>query len=196
MGESKRLLFIDRSYALYSSLSPGMQKYLEPLRAVHSAVAQAEGARAAGTHVRREEIETEHPVVRVHPVTGWKSVYVNAGFVRRIVGLPKAESDWLLQFLLSQISDTPDFQVRFRWERDSVAIWDNRVVTHSATFDFYPQKRHALRVTPHGERPLSVEAYEKKYGEKARDRQVELWKEQGIKISGPTAGVSKVGYND
>lgn len=67
------------SYALYSSLSPGLQKYLEGLSAVHSAVAQAQGARAGGTHVRRKEIETIHPVVRVHPATGWKSIYVNPG---------------------------------------------------------------------------------------------------------------------
>jgi sulfonate dioxygenase len=68
-----------KSYALYSSLSPGLQRYLEGLSALHSAVAQAEGARAAGLPVRRQEIETVHPVVRVHPATGWKSVYVNAG---------------------------------------------------------------------------------------------------------------------
>lgn len=70
---------IQHSYALYSGLSAGFQKYLEGLQAVHSAVAQAEGARAAGLPVRRKEIETIHPLVRVHPVTGWKSVYVNPG---------------------------------------------------------------------------------------------------------------------
>ena len=69
---------VDR-YAVYSSLSPGFQKYLEGLTALHSAVAQADGARAAGLPVRRDPIETIHPVVRVHPVTGWKSVYVNHG---------------------------------------------------------------------------------------------------------------------
>lgn len=66
-------------YALYSSFSPQFQKYLESLYAVHSAVAQADGARAAGHTVRREPIESIHPVVRVHPATGWKSVYVNPG---------------------------------------------------------------------------------------------------------------------
>ena len=66
-------------YALYSSLSPGLQTYLEGLSAVHSAVAQAEGNRAAGLPVRRAEIETVHPIIRVHPTTGWKSVYVNPG---------------------------------------------------------------------------------------------------------------------
>lgn len=111
------------SYALYSSLSPGFQKYLEGLAALHSAVAQAEGARAQGLHVRREPVENIHPVVRVHPVTGWKSIYVNKGFTRRIVGVPKAESDAILQFLFLQLSENVDFQVRFRWETNSVAIF-------------------------------------------------------------------------
>ncbi|KAG6369682.1 hypothetical protein JVT61DRAFT_14107 [Boletus reticuloceps] len=151
-------------YALYSSLSPGMQTYLEGLTALHSAVAQADGSRGAGLHVRREPVETVHPVVRVHPVTGWKSVYVNPGFTRRILGVPKAESDTILNFLFQQISSNVDFQVRFRWERNSIAFWDNRIVTHTATFDFWPQRRHALRATPHGERPESVEDYEKRTG--------------------------------
>ena len=66
-------------YALYSALSGAFQTYLEGLSALHSAVAQADGARAAGLHVRRAPVESVHPVVRVHPVTGWKSVYVNPG---------------------------------------------------------------------------------------------------------------------
>ncbi|KAL0562745.1 hypothetical protein V5O48_019334, partial [Marasmius crinis-equi] len=143
-------------YAVYSGLSPGFQKYLEGLEAVHSAVAQATGARAAGLPVRREPIETIHPVVRVHPATGYKSVFVNPGFTRRIVGVPKAESDAILNFLFHEIGNNPDYQVRFHWEPNSIAFWDNRVVTHSATFDFWPATRHALRATPHGERPLSV----------------------------------------
>jgi sulfonate dioxygenase len=140
-------------YALYSSLSLGLQVYLEGLTALHSAVAQADGARAAGIPVRREPIETVHPVIRVHPATGWKSVYVNPGgcsltptpptgrlpaiftphgigFTRRIVGVPKAESDAILAFLFAQISQNHDFQVRFKWEPNDVAIWDNRVSFH------------------------------------------------------------------
>ncbi|KAF8643264.1 hypothetical protein AX16_009148 [Volvariella volvacea WC 439] len=186
-------------YALYSSLSPGFQTYLEGLSAVHSAVAQADGARAAGLPVRRKEIETVHPVVRVHPATGWKSVYVNPGFTRRIVGIPKAESDAVLSFLFHQISENPDHQVRFKWQPGDVAIWDNRIVTHSATFDFWPATRHALRATPHGEKPLSVQEYEKQTGKKAKDRQIEIWKQQGVVIdnsNGSSSELKKRGYND
>lgn len=185
-------------YALYSSLSPALQTYLESLTAVHSAVAQADGNRAAGLPVRRQEIETVHPLVRVHPATGWKSVYVNPGFVRRIVGVPKAESDAILNFLFRQISENPDFQVRFKWEVNSVAFWDNRIVTHSATFDFWPATRHALRATPHGEKPTSVEDYERQTGKEAKDRQLEIWKQQGLKVelnTKPKTAKAR-GYND
>ncbi|KAI0684442.1 hypothetical protein BC835DRAFT_637029 [Cytidiella melzeri] len=185
-------------YALYSSFSPPFQKYLESLYAVHSAVAQADGARAAGHTVRREAVETIHPVVRVHPATGWKSIYVNPGFTRRIVGVPKAESDTVLNLLFHQISENPDFQVRFHWERNSIAVWDNRVVTHSATFDFWPHTRHALRATPHGEKPISVAEYERS-GKVAKDRQLEIWKQAGIALpDSGNLGASSTprGYND
>ncbi|THH31524.1 hypothetical protein EUX98_g2668 [Antrodiella citrinella] len=186
-------------YALYSSFSPGFQKYLEGLYAVHSAVAQADGARAAGLPVRREAIETIHPLVRVHPVTGWKSVYVNPGFTRRIVGVPKSESDAILNILFHQISENPDFQVRFHWEPHSIAFWDNRIVTHTATFDFWPHTRHALRATPRGEKPISVEEYERG-GKVAKDRQVEIWKQQGHDVPASQAAsqnnAKPRGYND
>ncbi|KAI1796931.1 TauD-domain-containing protein [Ganoderma leucocontextum] len=183
-------------YALYSSLSPGFQKYLEGLSAVHSGVAQADGARAAGQTVRREPIETVHPVVRVHPVTGWKSVYVNPGFTRRIVGVPKAESDAILSLLFHQIAENPDFQVRYRWEPNSIAIWDNRVVTHSATYDFFPHPRHALRATPHGERPTSVADFERATGRVAKDWQKDIWEKQGITADVAAPGNGPRGYND
>lgn len=149
-------------YALYSSLSPGFQKYLEGLTALHSAVAQADGARAAGKPVRREPIETVHPVVRVHPATGFKSVYVNpgkraqpppypsfltnksAGFTRRIIGVPKAESDSILNFLFHQIGENPDFQVRFHWEPNSIALWDNRVSRSSPHRHFHLMDKTAF----------------------------------------------------
>ncbi|KIK55139.1 hypothetical protein GYMLUDRAFT_248940 [Collybiopsis luxurians FD-317 M1] len=185
-------------YALYSGLSPGFQKYLEGLKAVHSAVAQADGARAAGLHVRREAIETVHPLVRVHPATGWKSVYVNPGFTRRIVGVPKAESDAILSFLFHQIAENVDNQARFHWEPNSIAFWDNRVVVHTATFDFWPATRHALRATPHGEKPTSVEDWERQTGKVAKDRQLEIWKQQGLdaQISGKPYTSKARGYND
>lgn len=168
--------------AVYSSFSPSFQKYLETLYAAHSGFEQAKGARSAGQHVRREPIETIHPVVRVHPVTGVKSVFINAGFTRRIVGVPKSESDWVLRLLNEAFSSNPEFTARIQWNQDDVVIWDNRVVNHSATFDFWPERRHAVRVTPHGERPLSVEEYERKSGKPAVDWLVEKYKALGVEL--------------
>ncbi|RPD60196.1 TauD-domain-containing protein [Lentinus tigrinus ALCF2SS1-7] len=183
-------------YALYSSFSPGFQKYLEGLTAVHSGVAQADGARAAGQTVRREPVESVHPIVRVHPVTGYKSIYVNPGFTRRIIGVPKAESDAILSLLFHQLSENPDFQVRFHWEPNSIAFWDNRIVTHSATFDFFPHTRHALRATPHGERPTSVADFEAQTGRVAKDWQRDVWAKQGIAADVPASTNRPKGYND
>lgn len=106
------------------------------MTALHSAVAQADGSRSAGLHVRREPIETIHPVVRVHPVTGWKSVYVNPGFTRRILGVPKVESDTILKLLFHIAASSPDHQVRFKWEENSIAFWDNRVSDDFVPTDF------------------------------------------------------------
>jgi sulfonate dioxygenase len=70
-------------------------------------------------------------------------------------------------------------------------------VTHTATFDFWPQRRHALRATPHGEKPESVEDYERRTGKAAKDRQIEIWKQQGIEVPQIKQGSSRVlGYND
>lgn len=196
--------------AVYSSLSPYFQKYLESLSAVHSGHEQAKGARSSGQHVRREPIETVHPLVRVHPVTGIKSVFFNAGFARRIVGVPKAESDNVMRFLNEQFAVNHDFTWRVKWEKDDVVIWDvsrlflldrelglilictqNRVVNHSALFDFWPERRHAVRVTPHGERPESVESYEARTGLKAKDWADERYKALGVAKPSLGGGVGK-----
>ncbi|KAF8265423.1 alpha-ketoglutarate-dependent sulfonate dioxygenase [Lactarius quietus] len=169
-------------YALYSSFSPGFQTYLEGLSAVHSAIEPAQNASAGGVHIRREPIETVHPVIRVHPATGWKSVFVNPSSTRRIIDVPKAESDAILAYLFTQIAESYDFQVRNKWEPNDVAILDNRVVIHTATRDFWPARRHVLRVTAQSARPISVADYERTTDKRARDRQLDLWERQGIQL--------------
>lgn len=177
--------------AVFSSFSPHYQRYLESLSAVHSGHEQARGARGAGQHVRREPIETVHPVVRVCPSTGIKSVFVNAGFTRRIVGVPKAESDHVLRFLHEQFAVNHDFAWRVKWEKDDVAIWDNRTVNHSALFDFWPARRHAVRVTPSAEQPESVAAYEARTGTKAKDWLEERYSALGVAKPALDSGVGK-----
>ena len=114
-------------YAIYDALSKPMQQYLESLTALHSADIQAVGSRALGRPVRREPIVTEHPLVRTHPVTGWKSVFFNPGFVTEIVGVPKAESNAIIDYLNEVISTTQEAHVRFQWRKHDVAFWDNRI---------------------------------------------------------------------
>jgi sulfonate dioxygenase len=108
-----------------------MQAYLDDLTALHSAVAQAQESRTAGLNVCRELIETAHAVVRVHLVTGWKSVCVNSGITRRMLGVPEPESDTILDVLFHQLAENVDFQVPFHWDLNSIAFWDNRVSTVS-----------------------------------------------------------------
>ncbi|KAF9471117.1 TauD-domain-containing protein [Pholiota conissans] len=151
-------LFLSQVEA-YNRLSPEFKKRLEGLRAVHSAVYQAEFSRKRGGPVRREPVESEHPVVRVHPVTGEKALYVNQGFTRHIVGFKQEESEYLLKFLFDHIAKGADFHVRARYEPGTVVVWDNRVTVHSATPDYSATfRRHAVRLTPSAEVPTEATA--------------------------------------
>ncbi|KAJ7087902.1 hypothetical protein B0H15DRAFT_922888 [Mycena belliarum] len=154
-GSGGDTLFLSQVEA-YKRLSPEFQKRLEGLRAVHSAVSQADHSRSRGGPVRREPVETEHPVVRVHPVTGEKALYVNQGFTKRIVGFRTEESEYLLNFLFDHISKGSDFQIRATYEPGTVVVWDNRLTAHSATGDFENVvRRHAVRLTPQAEVPIA-----------------------------------------
>lgn len=140
-------------YAAYDALSAPMQKYLESLSAVHSAEIQAVGSRAAGRAVRRDPVTTRHPLIRTHPVTGWKSLFFNPGFVTAITGVPKVESDMIISYLNEVVATTQELHVRFQWNKDDVAFWDNRICNHTASYGFAPHRRHAVRVAAQGERP-------------------------------------------
>ncbi|MCJ1399854.1 hypothetical protein MMC11_003057 [Xylographa trunciseda] len=150
-------------YAAYDTMSTPMQKYLEQLTALHSSELQAEGSRALGRPIRREPIITEHPIVRTHPVTGWKSLFFNPGFVKAIVGIPKTESDAIIRYLNEVISTTQEFHVRFQWNKNDVAYWDNRVCLYSPSM--WPDKEpsileyarfHDLTVNYRESNPLSI----------------------------------------
>lgn len=136
-------------YAAYDALSPGMKVYLQDKQAVHD-----------GDHVyrplfpdldRRYPCST-HPIVRIHPVSGRKGLYVNASYTTRIVGVPATESEGVLAFLYRHCAD-PNFQVRFKWRPGSVAFWDNRCTQHFAVWDYFPETRSGFRVTVAGDAP-------------------------------------------
>jgi len=144
-------------------LSEPMKRFLEPLTAIHSA-GRAYDPRTTGEAKYRGEAaiqytysdaiydEIEHPVVRTHPVTGRKSLFVNPMFTQRIAGLSEPESEGLLR-ILYDISTRPDLACRIRWEDGSVAIWDNRKLQHYAIDDYADFERLMYRVTIEGERP-------------------------------------------
>ena len=95
----------------------------------------------------------EHPIVRTHPVTGRKALFVDRGFTTRIVGLPADEGAAILEYLLRHL-EQPEFQCRFHWEADSIALWDNRCAQHRAIYDYHPHRRYGHRVTIRGDRPF------------------------------------------
>ncbi|KAK1464339.1 TfdA family Taurine catabolism dioxygenase TauD [Colletotrichum melonis] len=149
-------------YEIYDRLSPPMQKFLEGLTATHDATFFHDEARRLGNPLREglrgsplnkgSELKSIHPVIRTNPVTGWKSVYVNKGFTKRINGVTKDESDVLLAYLFNLVTQNHDAQVRFKWRQNDLAIWDNRSMWHCATYD-YVEARAGDRVASLGEAP-------------------------------------------
>lgn len=113
--------------AAYEHLSPSFRAYLETLQVLHSGVAQAEYSRkgARGGIVKREPVENIHPLVRRHPVTGEKALFVNRQFSRKIIGLKEEESDAILELLYNHIEKGADFQTRLRWKPRTVTLWDS-----------------------------------------------------------------------
>ena len=140
-------------YAAYDALSDRMKTYLAGLTAMHE-----------GEHVYRGLYDNygqvdkpvypraEHPVVRTHPVTGKKALYVNQGFTTRILDIPEDESAGILAYLYRHM-ENPLFQCRFRWQPNSIAFWDNRCTQHHALWDYWPHTRAGTRVTILGEKP-------------------------------------------
>jgi taurine dioxygenase len=140
-------------YAAYDKLSPPIQRLVEDLVAVHDGEPVYRG-RFGWKDARGGEFpRAEHPVVRTHPVTGRKALFVNRNFTTAIKGLSRLESAALLEMLYRHC-ETPEFQCRFHWQPDSVAFWDNRSAQHHAMWDYFPQRRHGFRVTVKGDRPF------------------------------------------
>ncbi|PIG87834.1 tfdA family taurine dioxygenase [Aspergillus arachidicola] len=145
-----------RSHQIWHSdvtLSPKLRSFLETLEAKHSGLEQAEKALRTNGCLRRDPIETIHPVVRTHPVTKWKTLYVNENFTKEIVGLEKRVGDGILDALYRTVAEGYEFQVRWKWTKNAVAIWDNRATFHTGIFDYFPHLRHGLRVAPQAEKP-------------------------------------------
>src|SRR5262245_41041220 len=144
-------------YAAYEALSPGMQRVLDGLIAVNSSAladvskTREDRIRDTGTHDDREFV-AEHPVVRRHPETGRKALYVNVAHTARFVDMTEDESRPLLRYLFEH-SVRPEFTCRFHWDVGSLALWDHRCAMHSPINDYdgYPRAMH--RITLAGDVP-------------------------------------------
>ncbi|KAH7134128.1 hypothetical protein EDB81DRAFT_658265 [Dactylonectria macrodidyma] len=140
-------------YAAYEKLSPEFRKIIDGRSAVYL---------SAHKYLDRDHpeegpkhIERVHPLVRVHPVTGWKALWVNRPMTDRIVGLDRAESDAILNYLYDVYEKNVDIQVRFKWTPRSSALWDNRITQHNASWDYAGREpRHGTRVTSLAEKPF------------------------------------------
>lgn len=145
-------------YLAYEALSAGMRRLLDGLIAVNSS------AKPDVSHTREDRIRenarqnaprqyvAEHPVVRTHPETGRKSLYVNIGHTIRFRDMTEAESAPLLSYLFAH-QTRPEFTCRFRWQQGSLAFWDNRCTLHNPVNDYYGFRRVMHRITLKGDRP-------------------------------------------
>jgi len=145
--------------AAYDSLSDKMQHYISGLEAVHDFKpfkTLFEGTEEGWQRLKKFEDmyrPVAHPVVRVHPVTGRKAIFVNPQFTLFIKGMEETESRALLDQLF-RLTASLEHKYRHRWEPDMLVFWDNRLVMHAAVHDYYPQRRMMERVTIKGDKPF------------------------------------------
>ena len=152
-------------YLAYEALSDGMKELLCSLNALHSSRTLTDTSSrfdrndSRSTKLRddidpdADAIDNIHPVVRTHPETGRKSIFVNRPFTIALEGMTEAESKPLLEYLFAHCA-RPEFTCRFRWEQGSVAFWDNRCVMHYALNDYPGKRRFMHRVTVDGDKPF------------------------------------------
>ena len=142
-------------YMAYDNLSKPLKSLVEGLTALHSSEHIYKG-RYSDRGKSDQEIhcpEAVHPVVRTHPKTGRKALFINRTFTTRINELSEAESDSVLEMLFKH-AEHLDYQIRFRWSLNDMAFWDNRCCMHRAIWDYWPEERKGRRVTIKGERPV------------------------------------------
>ncbi|MGQ0546073.1 MAG: TauD/TfdA dioxygenase family protein [Betaproteobacteria bacterium] len=148
--------------AAYRGLSERMQRYLHGLEAVHDfkpfrlLFSETPEARQKLRELEDQYPNPSHPVVRVHPVSGKRIIFVNPQFTIRIKGISEEENDAVLALLYS-LARIPEYQLRVRWQPGTVVFWDNRSTQHYAPHDYYPHKRSMERITIRGDAPIGVQ---------------------------------------
>ena len=145
----------------YQALSEPFKVFLDGLTAQHSVVKSFPADRWANGEEAKIKYESavakhpivNHPVIRTHPVTGEKGLFVSEGFTTRINELSSKESDLVLNYLYTHISK-PEFTLRWHWQKDDIAFWDNRLTQHYAVADYLPERRIMHRATIVGDKPF------------------------------------------
>jgi len=137
--------------AAYDNLPDGWKQHLENLEAINDMGTfrndfYRDGGIDSVNNALKNVGSAVHKVIETHPVSGLRYLNVNQSFTRNIVNESQGKSDHILQFLYQHINK-PEFQVRFRWRNNSIAIWDNRITQHYAVVDYLPNIRHMQRVT-------------------------------------------------
>jgi taurine dioxygenase len=141
-------------YLAFESLSPALQALLSNLKAVNSST-KADASRTREDAIKGKEVKqfsAEHPVVRTHPETGRKALYVNSGHTVRFAGWTEEESAPLLKYLY-EVQTRPEFTCRFSWQPGSIALWDNRCAQHNPVNDYHGYRRVMHRITLGGDVP-------------------------------------------
>jgi len=147
--------------AAYEALSGPVKQLLSGLQAEHDVRKSFQEYKYRKTEEEHQRWQqavaqhppVQHPVIRTHPVSERKALFVNEGFTTRLLGVSDKESEALLNFLFAHVT-RPEFQVRWRWQPNDVAIWDNRVTQHYANADYYPARRVMHRATVLGDKPF------------------------------------------
>ena len=142
-------------YSAYNELSDKYKSLLDGLIAIHESEHLYSG-RYENRGVNKDNVKTpvaNHPLIRTHPITGKKAIYVNRTFTTGIEGMNKNESSSILEFLFEHCEHV-NFQIRYRWNKNDMAFWDNRCTMHRAIWDYWPNERKGRRVTIKGDKPI------------------------------------------
>jgi taurine dioxygenase len=145
--------------ACYEGLSDKLQYFLDGLSAIHDFQVgfkeslEAPGGRERLASMVRDNPPVAHPVVRTHPLSGRKGLFINSLFTSSIEGMKERESRALLAFLCTHM-ESPEYSCRMHWQPDSIAFWDNRITQHRPINDYWPQHRRMQRITIDGDRPV------------------------------------------
>ncbi|KAJ7149210.1 TauD-domain-containing protein [Mycena crocata] len=145
----------------YQRLSPAMQKFLDGIKVKHSSANMINHTRLAGGLVRKDPVTSIHPLVRVHPITGARCIFINGEFITGAVGLKDVEWKAISDFLLSHLIGSHDIQARVHWSPRTIVMFDNRSTIHTAVVDYVDdvhgaQPRHIFRLAAMAEKPIPV----------------------------------------